>query len=76
MLLKFQLRLTSIKCKFSVDSDILVSPEFDHKRDNFRALPSPPVSSQLSKTEKLFQITFYSFFSYILEYEYLLSHIY
>ena len=52
MLLRFQVRLTSIKCKFSVDSDILVSPEFDHKRDNFRVLPSPPVSSQLSKTAK------------------------
>ena len=52
MLLKYQVRLTSIKCKFSVDSDILVSPEFDHKRDNFRVLPSPPVSSQLSKTAK------------------------
>ena len=47
---------TSIKCKFSVDSDIAVSPDLVHKCKDFLALLSVVVSSYASNQLWLFSI--------------------
>ena len=47
---------TSIKCKFSVDSDIAVSPDLVHKCEAFLTLFSVPVSSYASNKIGLFSV--------------------
>ena len=50
--------LTSIECKFSVDSDIADSPEEDHKCEDLRILYSLFLSSQVSNGMQLFSKSF------------------